>query len=82
MRILKYLFLLFLLALFATTVYIATIKGDFEVERSIIIKSPRTTVFNYVNDFRNWETFGSWKKEDPKSKPVDNTLFESQVDFE
>ena len=65
MRILKYLFLLFLLALFATTVYIATLKGDFEVERSIVIKSPRTTVFNYVNDFRNWETFGSWKKEDP-----------------
>lgn len=65
MRILKYLFLLFLLALFATTVYITTLKGDFEVERSIVIKSPRTTLFNYVNDFRNWETFGSWKKEDP-----------------
>jgi hypothetical protein len=68
MRILKYLFLLFILALFATTVYIATLKGDFEVKRSIIIKSPRTTVFNYVNDFRNWETFGSWKKEDPSMK--------------
>ena len=65
MRILKYLFLLLLLAIFATTVYIATLKGDFEVERSIIIMSPRTTIFNYVNDFRNWETFGSWKKEDP-----------------
>ncbi len=65
MRILKYLFLLSLLAIFATTVYIATLKGDFEVERSIVVKSPRTTVFNYVNDFRNWETFGSWKKEDP-----------------
>ena len=23
-----------------------------------------------------------WRKEDPKSKPVDNTLFENQVDFE
>ncbi len=65
MRILKYLFLLFLLALFATAVYIATLKGNFDVERSIVIKSPRTTVFSYVNDFRNWETFGSWKKEDP-----------------
>jgi effector-binding domain-containing protein len=65
MRILKYLFLLFLLAVFASTVYVATLKGDFEVERSIIINSPRTTLFNYINDFRNWETFGSWKKEDP-----------------
>jgi effector-binding domain-containing protein len=65
MKILKYIFLLFLLAIFATTVYVATLKGDFEVEKSVVIKSPRTTVFNYVNDFRNWETFGSWKKEDP-----------------
>jgi effector-binding domain-containing protein len=65
MKILKYLFLLLLLALFATTVYIATLKGDFEVVRSIVIQSPKTTLFNYVNDFRNWETFGSWKKEDP-----------------
>ncbi len=66
MRILKYLFLLLLLFLFGTSVYIATQKGDFYVERSQVIKSPKTTLFNYVNDYRNWETFGSWKKEDPK----------------
>ena len=66
MRILKYIFLLLLLALFATTVFISTQKGDFDVKRSIIIKSQKTTVFNFVNDLRNWETFGSWKKEDPK----------------
>ena len=65
MRILKYIFLLILLALFATTVFIATQKGNFDVTRSAIIKSPKSTIFNYVNDFRNWETFGSWKKEDP-----------------
>lgn len=66
MRILKYLFLLLLLSLFAATIYIATLKGDFNVARSIFIKSPKATVFNYVNDLRNWETFGSWKREDPK----------------
>lgn len=65
MRILKYIFLLILLALFATTVFIATQKGNFDVKRSAIIKSPKSTIFNYVNDYRNWETFGSWKKEDP-----------------
>lgn len=65
MKILKYLFLLLLLALFATTIFIATQKGNFDVTRSAIIKSPKSTVFNYVNDYRNWETFGSWKKEDP-----------------
>jgi effector-binding domain-containing protein len=66
MRILKYIFLLLLLALFAAMVFVATQKGDFKVQRSAIIKSPKSTVFNYVNDYRNWETFGSWKKEDPK----------------
>ena len=68
MKILKYIFLLILLAFFALTVFVATQKGDFNVTRSIIIKSPKSTVFNYVNDYRNWETFGSWKKEDPEMK--------------
>ena len=66
MKILKYIFLLILLAFFALSVFIATQKGDFEVERSKIIKSPKSTVFNYVNDYRNWENFGSWKIDDPK----------------
>ena len=56
MKILKYIFLLILLAFFALTVFVATQKGDFNVTRSIIIKSPKSTVFNYVNDYRNWET--------------------------
>jgi effector-binding domain-containing protein len=65
MRIVKYIFLLLLLAVFATSVYVATQKGDFDVSRTAIIKSPRTIVFNYVNDYRNWETFASWEKENP-----------------
>ncbi|WP_309641345.1 GyrI-like domain-containing protein [Flavobacterium sp.] len=68
MRILKYLFLLLLLALFASTVYVATLKGDFDVKTTAFIKSPKATLFNYVNDYRNWETFVSWKKEDPKAQ--------------
>ncbi len=60
MRILKYIFLLILLAFVGITVYVATQKGDFEITESAFIKTPRTTVFEYVNDFKNWETFGSW----------------------
>jgi effector-binding domain-containing protein len=62
MRILKYLFLLVLLALLGMTVYVATQKGDFEVVTSRIVKAQRSTVFDYINDYRNWETFGSWMK--------------------
>lgn len=64
MRILKYIFLLILLALVGITVYVATQKGDFEVSKSSTIKTQRSTVFNYVNDFKNWETFGSWMQKD------------------
>ncbi|MES2410807.1 MAG: SRPBCC family protein [Bacteroidota bacterium] len=68
MRILKYIFLLILLALVGITVYVATQKGDFEVSKSGIVKTPRSIVFDYVNDYKNWETFGSWmeKKSDIK----------------
>lgn len=68
MRILKYLFLLILLALVGITVYVTTQKGDFEVSRSGFIKTPRTSVFDYINDFKNWETFGSWMKKDSELK--------------
>lgn len=76
MKILKYIFLLILLALFGTTVFVSTQKGDFDVKRSIVIKSQKSTIFNFVNDYRNWETFGSWKKEDPQMKFYysDNTV--------
>ncbi|MEO7978465.1 transcriptional regulator [Flavobacterium sp.] len=68
MKILKYLFLLLLLSFVALTVFIATQKGDFSVERSKVINSPRSTVYNYVNDFRNSEDFESWVIQDPTIK--------------
>jgi len=68
MRIFKYLFLLFLLSLVALTIYIATQKGDFTVESSKVINSPKTTVFNYVNDYKNWPKFSSWISSDTSIK--------------
>ena len=64
MRILKYIFLLLLLALVALSVFVATQKGDYDIVRSKIIKSPKAVVFNYVNDYRNWENWVSWKEND------------------
>jgi hypothetical protein len=68
MRILKYLFLLLLLSFVALSIIVATQKGDFTVERSEIINSPKSSVFNFVNDYRNWEDFSSWIVEDPQMK--------------
>lgn len=68
MKILKYLFLLLLLSLVALTVFVATQKGIFSVERSKVINSPKATVYNYINDFRNYEDFESWSIGDPTIK--------------
>ncbi len=70
MRILKYLFLLLLLSLVALTIFIATQKGDFIIERSKIINSPKATLFNYVNDTKNWVEWNSWAVEDPEIKMI------------
>jgi hypothetical protein len=68
MRILKYLLLLFLLSLVALSIFIATQKGEYFIERSRIINSPSNSVYNYVNDYRNWEDFGSWSDDDANMK--------------
>ena len=70
MRILKYLFLLLLLTFVALSIFVATQKGDFTVERSQIINTSKSTVFNFINDYRNWEDFSSWITEDPEIKIV------------
>lgn len=64
MRILKYLFLLLLLSLVASSIFIATQKGNFTVEKSKIINSPKSVVYNYVNDTKNFVDWNSIAKED------------------
>ncbi len=64
MRILKYLFFLLLLSLVALSIFVATQKGNFTVERSRIINSPKSSVYNYVNDFKNWKDWNSLAVED------------------
>ncbi|MBC7524113.1 MAG: GyrI-like domain-containing protein [Flavobacterium sp.] len=57
MRILKYLFLIFILLFIGAFVFVTTQKANYEVEKSEIIKIKKSTAFNFINDFRNWETF-------------------------
>lgn len=62
MRILKYLFLLLLLFLVAVTVFVATQKDTYQIERSHFVKLPKSVVYSYVSDFKNWEQFGNWQQ--------------------
>lgn len=60
MKIFKYLFLLLLLSFVTFSIFVATFKGDFSVERSKFIKSSNQEVYNYVNDTENWNNFMYW----------------------
>lgn len=65
MRIIKYVFFLIILGLVAATIFIATQKGNYSVERSRFIKSPRNTVYNYLSDYGNYDQWGFWTDDSP-----------------
>ncbi|UUC43987.1 SRPBCC family protein [Flavobacterium cerinum] len=65
MRVVKYIFLLLILAAIALTVYIATQSGKFDVQRTKVINASPTALFNYINDYKNWDDWGPWKEDDP-----------------
>lgn len=60
MRIFKYLLLIFLLGIVGLSVYIATQKSEFEITTHGIVKARKSMVFDYINDFKNWETFNPY----------------------
>ncbi|MGX7666224.1 SRPBCC family protein [Flavobacterium pedocola] len=64
MRIVKYIFLLILLAAIAVSVYVATQPGDFDIQRSKVINISQPVLYDYINDYKNWEDWGPWAEED------------------
>jgi predicted transcriptional regulator YdeE len=58
MKILKYVFLLLLLSVVAVTVFIATQEGKYDIKKERIIKAPNMVLYNYINDYKNWEIVG------------------------
>ena len=46
------------------SIFVATQKGNFTVERSKIINSPKLSIYNYVNDYKNWKEWNSLAVED------------------
>lgn len=59
MRILKYIFLLAFLVFIALCVYIFTQEDSYAVSENLEIQLPKSTLFNYVNDYKNWNEFNA-----------------------
>jgi predicted transcriptional regulator YdeE len=64
MKIVKYIFLLLLLAAVALTVFIATQDGKYNIVREQYIKAPKNVLYNFVNDYRNWESVALFPETD------------------
>ena len=63
MRILKYIFLLIILGSLALFVFIATKDGKYNISESKVIALNKATLFEYVNDYKNWEDFCRFKSD-------------------
>jgi len=68
MRFLKRLLigLVLLVAAFATVVWFQ--PDDYRLTRSTVIAAPAATIFQHVNDLRQWEDWSPWAKLDPAAK--------------
>lgn len=58
MKIVKYIFLLLLLSVVAVSVFIATQDGKYDIKEERVIKVPKAVLYNYINEYRNWENVG------------------------
>jgi len=58
MKIVKYVFLLLLLAAVAMCVFIATQSGKYTIKQEKVINVSKPVLYGYVNDFKNWENLG------------------------
>lgn len=57
MKILKYISLLLLLSFVSFSVFIATQKGVFNIQKSKVIPISKNNLYSYVNDYQNWGDF-------------------------
>ncbi|PHR14804.1 MAG: AraC family transcriptional regulator [Aequorivita sp.] len=64
MKILKYLFFLLLIIIIGSAIYFGTKDGTYDIQDTMVINAPPEVIFNKVNDYKSWEEWGPWKKED------------------
>ncbi|NRD19584.1 SRPBCC family protein [Winogradskyella eckloniae] len=66
MKALKYILFLLLILIIGLSIFIAVQPNSFEVTRSRTIQAPHAVIYNNVIDFKNWESWNSWKEDNPE----------------
>jgi len=65
MKTLKYILFLLLILIIGFAIYVAVQPNSYDVKRSKLINAPISMVYNNINDFKNWESWGPWYEDDP-----------------
>jgi effector-binding domain-containing protein len=65
MKVLKILGILLLVLIVVVVVLGFIAPKDYDVERSVVIDSPKELVFGYVKYWRNWKNWSPWAADDP-----------------
>ncbi|TQD38884.1 GyrI-like domain-containing protein [Haloflavibacter putidus] len=60
MKIFKYVFFLLLILIIGGSIYIATLEGNYRIEKQKTIAAPPEMVFNQINQLQNWEDWAVW----------------------
>lgn len=63
MKILKYIFFFIVLTVIALTVFIATQNSNYTISKEKEINLPKQTIFNYLNDLKNYEQWQVFNEE-------------------
>lgn len=68
MKFLKYIFFLLLVVVIVGALYFGTKDGSYSVAESKVMNAPASVIYDNVKDYKNWENWGPWMKQDPDIK--------------
>ncbi|PTM10781.1 MAG: transcription activator effector-binding protein [Bacteroidetes bacterium] len=68
MKAFKFIVFLLLILIIGSCTYIAVQPNNYEVVRSRTIDAAPALIYDYVNDFRTWESWSSWIEKKPDTK--------------
>jgi len=64
MKFLKLLLFLVLIVLIGGVLYFSVKESEYDISDTTEIAAPTSVVYNTINDYKTWQHWGPWKKED------------------
>lgn len=65
MKFFKFLLFVILIVVIGGAIYFGTQDGTYQIEATREINAPREVIYDIVNEYKTWEEWGPWKKEEP-----------------